>query len=147
MVIDFVKVVDDAVVPTRGSRMSNGYDLYASESVMIDACGGRALVHTGIAMKMPEDLQNVFGFVTPRSGLALKHGITVLNSPGLIDTDYTGEIGVILHNTSLKSYFVNKGDKIAQIVFLEQDALVALQEVEALEDTERGENGFGSTGR
>ena len=147
MIIDFVKVVEDAVIPTKGSKLSNGFDLYASESVMIDACGGRALVRTGIAVKMPEDFQNVFGFVTPRSGLALKHGITVLNSPGLIDTDYTGEVGVILLNTSLESYFVNRGDKIAQLVFLEQDAILSLNEVETLEHTDRGSNGFGSTGR
>lgn len=147
MIIDFVKMTKDAIVPTRGSQKSNGFDLYASESVMISAHGGWQLVHTGIAVKMPEDFQNVFGFVTPRSGLALKHGITVLNSPGLIDTDYTGEIGVILLNHSMESYYVHRGDKIAQLVFLEQDAIIGLNQVDSLTETERGAGGFGSTGR
>ncbi len=104
--------------------------------------GARALVPTGFALELPHGYE---AQVRPRSGLALKHGITMLNSPGTIDADYRGEVMVILINHGTEPFLVQRGDRIAQLV-IAPVAQVEIVAVEALGDTERGPGGFGSTG-
>ncbi len=136
---------DSALMPRYSSESAAGADLKAAEDVIIPA-GEHRLVKTGIKIVMPTGW---VGLVHPRSGLALKHGITVLNTPGTIDSDYRGEIGVILYNTSERDFAVVVGDRIAQIVFQEYaEAAFMFSGVDVPndEDTERGEGGFGSTG-
>ena len=121
-----------------------GYDLHAREDVHLPAGGGRAVVPTGIAAAIPSGHA---GFVLPRSGLALKHGITCLNTPGLIDPLYRGELKVVLVNTDpTTAYDVTRGDRIAQLV-LQKVEQVEWVEVDDLGDTKRSVEGFGSTGR
>ena len=132
----------DAVLPARTRSGDAGYDLRATERVAIPQ-EGRRLVGTGIAIALPE---GVAGLVTPRSGLAIEHGLTLLNAPGLIDPNYRGEIRVILHNTSERRYTVEIGDRIAQLVLVPYWA-PDLEVVERLPATERGADGFGSSGR
>ena len=105
--------------------------------------GERDLIKTGLFLEIPEGYE---AQVRPRSGLALKHGLTVLNSPGTIDADYRGEIGIILINHSDEDYFFSPGDRIAQIVFQKVPS-VQLVPADTLTETERGTGGFGSTGR
>jgi dUTP pyrophosphatase len=120
-----------------------GYDLHARERVELAAGGGRALVPTGLAIAIPSGCA---GFVLPRSGLALKSGVTCLNTPGLIDPLYRGELKVLLVNTDPREpYVVERGDRIAQLV-IQRVELVQWQEVEQLDSTERDTFGFGSTG-
>jgi dUTP pyrophosphatase len=129
-------------VPHHSHHGDGGVDLHARESTVIDP-GGRIAMPTGIAVAVPEGFA---GLVTPRSGLAVQHGITVLNAPGLVDSGYRGEIKVILANLSDEPYRVERGDRIAQFVVV----AVAVQEyelVDVLPDSVRGEGGFGSTGR
>jgi dUTP pyrophosphatase len=129
-------------VPQHSHPGDGGVDLHARESATIDP-GGRIAMPTGIAVAVPEGFA---GLVTPRSGLAVRHGITVLNAPGLVDSGYRGEIKVILANLSDEPYRVERGDRIAQFVVV----AVAVQEyepVDVLPDSVRGEGGFGSTGR
>lgn len=133
-------------LPAYETSGSAGMDLRAAvaeETPMILAPGARALVPTGlkIALEPGHEAQ-----VRPRSGLALKHGLTCLNSPGTIDSDYRGEVGVILANLGQEPFVIRRGERIAQLVVArcEQAALV---EVEALDETARGAGGFGSTGR
>lgn len=104
--------------------------------------GHRLLVPTGVKAAVPEGYAL---FVHPRSGLALKHGITVLNAPGTVDSGYRGEIGVILHNTSGTTFGIRRGDRIAQAI-IQKIETANFQVVEALDATERGDGGFGSTG-
>lgn len=119
-----------------------GADLRASEAVEI-APGERALIGTGVAIALPEGYA---AFVVPRSGLAAKHGITVLNSPGTVDAGYRGEIRVTLLNTdSERSFRVEVGDRIAQVIFTPVSRAVFVP-VDELPESARGENGFGSTG-
>jgi dUTP pyrophosphatase len=121
-----------------------GYDLHAREDALIEAGGGRALVPTGIAVAIPSGHA---GFVLPRSGLALRHGITCLNTPGLIDPLYRGEVKVVLVNTDPAApYQVHRGDRIAQLV-VQQVEMVEWVEVDDLGATQRSVEGFGSTGR
>jgi dUTP pyrophosphatase len=120
-----------------------GLDLYARESVTLPAGGGRALVATGIAIAIP---MGHGGFVLPRSGMAVKHGISVVNGPGLIDAAYRGEIKVVLINTDPDAdYEVHRGDRIAQLVIQRVEA-VAWQVVDSLDGVDRG-GGFGHSGR
>jgi dUTP pyrophosphatase len=120
-----------------------GYDLHARQRVELPADGGRALVPTGLAVAIPSGYA---GFVLPRSGLALKHGVTCLNTPGLIDPLYRGELKVLLVNTDPSHAFViERGDRIAQLV-VQRVEHVEWQEVEVLDSTERDTFGFGSTG-
>lgn len=122
---------------------SAGVDLYAAvETDMAIDAGKWKLIPTGIAIAIPEGYE---GQVRPRSGLALKHGIGMLNGPGTIDADYRGEIGIILFNFSDKPFAIKRGDRIAQLVFakIEQAKLVI---VEQLSETARGAGGFGHTG-
>jgi dUTP pyrophosphatase len=118
-----------------------GLDLYAARAVSVRA-GARALVETGIAVAIPSGWA---GFVLPRSGLALHSGLTVLNAPGLIDSGYRGEIKVLLINHSDQIVPVGRGDRIAQLV-IQPVAKVEVIEVETLPTSERGSDGFGSTG-
>jgi dUTP pyrophosphatase len=128
-------------LPAYATDGAAGMDLLAAAALTIPP-GGRALVPTGLAVALP------LGFelqVRPRSGLALRHGITVLNAPGTVDEDYRGEVGVILLNTGAEPFAVARGDRVAQAVFAPV-ARAAWQEVDALPDTARGGAGFGSTG-
>lgn len=119
-------------------------DLRATEAVTLLPGGGRALVPTGVAVAIP---RGYAGFVQPRSGLALKHGVTVLNTPGLIDADYRGELKVLLINTDpVEPFVIERGERIAQLV-IQAVEHVDFVEVAELDETERGEGGFGHTGR
>lgn len=121
-----------------------GVDLRARVSVTLLPGGGRALVATGVAVAIPEGYA---GFVQPRSGLALQHGVTCLNTPGLIDAGYRGELKVLLINTDPSAAFeIVRGERIAQLV-IQAVEHVDFVEVDALDDTARGEGGFGHTGR
>ena len=133
----------DAVLPAYAHAGDAGADLVAREEVTIAPSGGRAVVGTGIAMAIPDGYA---GFVLPRSGLALRHGITCLNTPGLIDAGYRDEIRIILVNTDpTEPYTVRPGDRIAQLVIqpVERSIFAAVEE---LSDSARGLGGFGSTG-
>lgn len=130
-----------ATAPTRATEGSAGYDLAANETTTLIP-GERALVGTGVSLQLPADLA---ASVRPRSGLAAKHGVTVLNAPGLIDPDYRGEIKVILYNAGHQPFWVNRGDRIAQLTF-EPIITPELEQVDCLDTTERGTGGFGSTG-
>lgn len=142
MTVKIKKTHPDAVIPRFAhGRGDSGMDLHSVEATTL-LPGERKLVKTGISLQMPEGLE---GQVRPRSGNALKRGLTVLNSPGTIDSSYTGDVGVILVNLGDALVTIEKGDKIAQLVFakVEHPELV---ETDSLDDTVRGANGFGSTG-
>jgi len=142
--IPIIRLIDDATIPVYAKPGDAGADLVAAESVVLESGGGRALISTGVAIAIPEGFA---GFVQPRSGLALKHGITCLNTPGLIDSGYRGELKVLLINTDPNEPFeINKGERIAQLVIQKVEEC-NFQEVEELPDSERGETGFGSSGR
>ena len=131
-------------LPAQAHVDDAGYDLHAAEDVLLAAGGGRALVPTGLAVAIPPGYA---GFVLPRSGLALRHGVTCLNTPGLIDTQYRGEVKCLLVNTDPEAeYQVRRGDRIAQLV-IQQVERVAWREVQTLDETGRDTFGFGSTGR
>jgi dUTP pyrophosphatase len=132
-------------LPGRQSEHASGLDLVAAvahDAPLTLAPGERALIPTGFAIELPPGFE---GQVRPRSGLALKQGVTVLNAPGTIDADYRGEIGVLLINHGGESFVVSRGARIAQLVVSRTEAIV-LSEVDDLSGTSRGENGFGSTG-
>lgn len=132
---------EDAVLPERAYAGDAGLDLAACDRVVL-APGERAAVGTGLAVAIPEGHA---GFVQPRSGLAARHGISIVNSPGLVDSGYRGELRVVLLNTDRKHPFtVEPGMRIAQLVVLALPR-VDLVEVEELPDTERGVRGFGSS--
>jgi len=138
-----VKILNpDAIIPKYQTSEAAGFDLHSVDEKTIKA-GERDVVKTGLAVALPKgyELQ-----VRPRSGLALKNGITVLNTPGTVDSDYRGELMVILLNTSKEDFVIKKGDRIAQAVIkeiLRADFAV----VDELDSTERGSGGFGSTGK
>jgi dUTP pyrophosphatase len=142
MIIRFKKLNAEAVAPTYATIGSSGMDLCATNTVDIEP-NGRQMVGTGIAVEIPRDFE---GQIRPRSGLAAKHGVTVLNTPGTIDSDYRGEIKVILINLGATPFRVNVGDRIAQLV-IAPIVKASMQEVPDLTDTTRGQGGFGSTGR
>jgi len=157
--IAFKKLHPDAIIPERQTALSSGLDLHALDVVEIGDLnrpydsdfgtytlepGIRVLVKTGLALQMPSGME---AQVRPRSGLALKHGITVLNSPGTIDADYTGDVGIILVNLSREPFELKKGDRVAQLVFAPVLHEAALVEVIDLNDTARGAGGYGSTGK
>jgi len=130
-------------VPHYQTENSAGVDLYAAVAgEMVIGSGMWKLVPTGIAIAIPEGYE---GQVRPRSGLALKNGIGMLNAPGTIDADYRGEISVILFNFSDKPFTIHRGDRIAQLVFARVEK-AKLERVQALSETERGTGGFGHTG-
>lgn len=128
---------------TMGSKGSSGIDLCSQKSYRIGK-GMSKLIETGLRVAIPEGYEIQ---IRPRSGLALKHGITVLNTPGTVDSDYRGEVGVILINHSTKPFYVTPGDRIAQMVVMKvETADFDFVESETLEESDRGEGGFGSTG-
>lgn len=139
MKIKFKKLNSKATEPTFGSKYSAAMDLYASEPVELEP-GEYTLVQTGIAMEIPE---GYWGNVRDRSGLAAKHAIHTM--AGVIDSDYRGELRVALINLGKEIYSIKVGDRIAQIIIAKHESPV-LEEVEELEDTDRGEGSFGSTG-
>jgi dUTP pyrophosphatase len=137
------RLVEGAKLPTRAHAGDAGLDLYACEAAHIGP-GERWSVGTGVAIEIPEGHA---GLVLPRSGLARKHGIALVNAPGLIDAGYRGELRVLLLNTDpAETFRVEPGDRVAQLV-LTPIALAEPVEVEALADSARGEGGFGSSGR
>lgn len=142
MKIRLLKLHPNAVIPAYQSAGAAGFDLCCVESLEIPPLG-RALVSTGLALALEEgyELQ-----IRPRSGLALKHGITVLNTPGTVDSDYRGEIKVILINLGAESFSIQAGDRIAQGV-VSRLSIAEFCEVEGLDETARGAGGFGSTGK
>ena len=132
-------------LPSQAHAHDAGYDLHAREDVVLEAGGGRAIVPTGVAVAIPPGWA---GLVLPRSGLALHHGVTCLNTPGLIDPLYRGELKVLLVNTDPNEpYAVHRGDRIAQLVMTRVEAEVEWHEVTDLDVTTRDTYGFGSTGR
>ena len=144
MKINIKKLNENAIVPTYGSPFSAGADLYAcEEGDLVIAAGETKLVHTGIALEIPEGL---VGLIYARSGLASKRGLAPANKVGVIDSDYRGEIMVALHNHGLSDQTVAVGERIAQIVFTPYVS-ADFDLVDELSDTVRGEGGFGSTGR
>ena len=133
----------DLPLPTAQHPDDAGYDLHAAIDAHLEPAGGRALVPTGIAVAIPSGCA---GFVLPRSGLALNHGVTCLNTPGLIDSLYRGELKVLLVNTDpSRAYDVERGDRVAQLVLLNVQ-MIEWVEVDDLGATERNTFGFGSTG-
>lgn len=132
---------DDAKRPTRGSVCAAGLDLYSIVDATLDP-GQRQRIPTGVAVAIQP---GYCGQVCPRSGLADKNGVTVLNAPGIVDSDYRGEVGVLLINHGQAPYDIKAGDRIAQLVIL-QVAMPNLIEVDHLPNSARGDNGFGSTG-
>ena len=129
--------------PARAHADDAGYDLHANEEATVGA-GERASVGTGVALEIPDGWA---GLVLPRSGLAAEHGITLVNTPGLIDPGYRGEVRVLMLNTDRSADFqVNRGDRIAQLVLVRFES-PQLERAAALRDTTRGGGGFGSTGR
>jgi dUTP pyrophosphatase len=134
----------DAVLPRYKTAGAAGMDLVAAlDGPITIAPGARALVSTGLALAIPDGYE---GQVRPRSGLALEHGVTCLNSPGTIDADYRGEVKVILANLGAAPFTVAPGDRIAQLV-IAPVVRAELDEVTALPETNRGDGGFGSTGK
>lgn len=135
---------DDLPLPRRFSQTAAGYDLTAAvqEPVVLPP-GGFGLVPTGIRIALPQGFE---AQVRPRSGLAARYGVGLLNSPGTIDSDYRGEVSVILFNFGREPFVVRRGDRIAQMIVARVET-VEWEAVETLEATERGEGGFGHTGR
>ena len=134
----------DQPLPAYARAGDAGADLVAREGVVLKAGGGRAMVPTGVAVAIPEGYA---GLVLPRSGLAARHGVTVVNSPGLVDAGYRGELNVLLLNTDPDSdYEVHRGDRIAQLVIVAVEQ-VGFAVVDELPASERGGGGFGHSGR
>ena len=141
MTVKVLRTDPAAQMPVYAHPGDAGMDVRSVEEVTL-APGARTLVHTGLVLELPPDAE---AQVRPRSGLALKHGVTVLNTPGTIDAGYRGEVGVILINLGAEPFVVEKGMKIAQIV-VSPVAQAEVIEVSAVGATDRGSGGFGSTG-
>lgn len=135
-----IKLEPWAIMPTRAHDTDAGLDLYAPEDKLVPCFGGSAVFDTGVHVQLPP---NTAGFIKSKSGLNVKHGIT---SEGVIDVGYTGSICVKLYNHSDTAYMIHKGDKISQLVIV-PIVIPPISVVDELEETERGNNGFGSTGR
>lgn len=142
--VNIKKLNENAVIPTYGTEYAAGADLYAcmDEAVTINS-GETAFIKTGLAMEVPVGYA---GLIYARSGLACKKGLAPANKVGVIDSDYRGEIMVALHNHSNEAVVVESGERIAQLVITPY-IVAAFNQVDELEDTVRGEGGFGSTGR
>ncbi len=136
------KLYEDAILPTRANLDDAGLDLYASDDIIVPPEQVKQ-VGTGIAIEIP---RSYAGLVTPRSGLASKYQISILNTPGVIDSGYRGEVKVLLYNHSAYSYTIAKGDRIGQLVIVPAP-LFDIVEVGTLSTTERGDGGFGSSGK
>ena len=141
MTVKVLRTDPAAQLPTYAHPGDAGMDVRSVEDVTLEP-GARSLVRTGLVLMLPPDAE---AQVRPRSGLALKHGVTVLNSPGTIDAGYRGEVGVILVNLGAEPFVVEKGMKIAQLV-VSPVAQAAVVEVSDVDTTDRGAGGFGSTG-
>jgi dUTP diphosphatase len=142
--IPVIRLDDDLPLPAYARPGDAGADLVAREGARLRRGGGRALVGTGVALALPEGYA---GFVQPRSGLALRHGVTCLNTPGLIDSGYRDELRVLLVNTDPdEDYEVHRGDRIAQLV-IQRVERAEFEPVAELDASERGTGGFGHTGR
>ena len=141
-----IKIINRSkhALPKYQTALSAGMDLYANieESVILKPLE-RKLISTGLLIELPQGFE---AQIRPRSGLAIKNGITVLNSPGTIDADYRGEIGVILVNLSAEAFTINNGDRIAQMVIAKHETAI-WEEVAELSETDRGAGGFGSTSK
>lgn len=137
-----IKAAPDIKLPAYATEGSSGMDVRASEGVLLKS-GAFCAVPTGLFPEIPSGYEIQ---VRPRSGLAFKHGVTVLNAPGTIDSDYRGEIKVILINHGPEDFRIEPGERIAQLVFA-RVAIAELERVEEIADTERSSGGFGSTGR
>ena len=142
MNIKIKKLKDNAVVPTRGSKYAAGADLYSAENDLYIEDRQTVMIGTGIAMEIPE---GYVGLVYARSGLACKKGLAPANKVGVVDSDYRGEIMVALHNHSNEDITIESGERVAQMVIAPY-IFAEYEEVSELEDTVRGEGGFGSTG-
>ncbi len=143
MEVGFIRLDRAARIPQRANEGDAGLDLHASEAAMLEP-GARASVGTGLAVEIPAGHA---GLVLPRSGLALRHGIALVNAPGLIDSGYRGELRVLLLNTDAEAPFeIAPGDRIAQLVIVAVAGVVPIEAAE-LSATARGDGGFGSTGR
>ena len=145
--VPVMRLDPDLELPSYARVGDAGLDLLARETIVLLPAGGRALVPTGLAVAIPEGHA---GFVQPRSGLALKNGVTCLNTPGLIDSGYRGELKVLLINTDpVEPFEVKRGERIAQLVVqrVEHVVLVTVDDFDHLGESERGEGGFGHTGR
>jgi dUTP pyrophosphatase len=144
IVIPIRRIDPELPLPSYARLGDAGADLLARIDVTLSPGGGRAMVPTGIALAIPLGFG---GFVQPRSGLALRHGVTCLNTPGLIDSGYRDELGVLLVNTDpAKPYEIHRGDRIAQLV-IQRVETAQFTPVPELAESERGLGGFGSTGR
>ena len=142
--VPVVRLDPDLPLPGYAHEGDAGADLVARSEVLLEPNGGRAMVPTGIALALPSGYA---GFIQPRSGLALRHGVSCLNTPGLIDSGYRDEIAVLLINTDPEvPYRVQRGDRIAQLV-VQRVEVADFVEVDSLAAPERGVGGFGSTGR
>lgn len=141
MTLSFKRVHPDAVLPAYAHPSDAGMDIRSVEELTIPV-GKRALVHTGLVINLPPAYE---AQVRPRSGLALKSGVTVLNTPGTIDAGYRGEIGVILINLGENDFVIRKGDRIAQLVIAPVTQPIVVEATE-IDETDRGTGGFGSTG-
>ena len=142
MTLKFKRIHPDAVLPAYAHPSDAGMDIRSVADMTVPA-RGRALVPTGLVVLLPPLYE---AQVRPRSGLALKHGITVLNTPGTIDSGYRGEIGVILFNSSDVDFQIKKGDRVAQVVIAPVTQPV-IEEAQEIDETGRGAGGFGSTGK
>lgn len=143
MEVKIKKLKENAVIPTKGSEKSAGYDLYACiDRPILISPHTTVMIGTGLSMELPD---STFGAIFARSGISTKKGLTPANKVGVCDSDYRGEYIVALHNHSAKSQWVNPGERIAQLIFLPY-INVSLIENDALSDTERASGGFGSTG-
>lgn len=141
--INVKKLHENAIIPTYGTEFSAGADLYALTEEPVEIKPGETvLIHTGLAFEICEGYG---GFVFARSGLATKKGLAPANKVGVIDSDYRGELMIPLHNSSSETAYIASGERVAQIVFLPY-AAASFTEVNALDDTSRGDGGFGSTG-
>jgi dUTP pyrophosphatase len=141
IIVKVKKLNADATIPHRARPGDAAFDLYSVDDYLLGP-ESRESVHTGIAIQIPQGYE---GQVRPRSGLAMKQGITVVNSPGTIDSGYRGEVVVILHNLGKDGFFIKKGMRIAQLA-IRPVPQVEFEEVEELDESERGAGGFGSTG-
>ncbi len=139
--VKFVKVNKDAIIPDYAHSGDAGMDLYSVEDCIIEPFTFKK-VSTGLLMQLPKGTE---GQVRSKSGIALKNGVFVLNSPGTVDENYRGEVGVILYNLSKQNFEIKKGQKIAQLV-INKVCYAKTKVVESLDSTSRGEGGFGSTG-
>ena len=143
--VEFIKDHPEARTPERKHPSDSGFDLYACEKTTLHPGEGPKLINVGIRIRLPVGME---AQIRPRSGLALRHGVTVLNSPGTIDQGYTGVVGVILINHGSMNHYINVGDRIAQLVLSPVVTQARFKKVEEFSDlkTDRGEGGYGSTG-